>query len=154
MAWSYDPTDLDSSTASGRLNIVRFLVGDTDTTNQLVSDEEINFALLTEGDDVYSAGSLVAKSLSAKYASYVDIELDGQLREDYSQLTTQYANLSSMLSGEGDTKKAKLGVFAGGISKTEMDRVENLPDRVAPYFRRDSYKWPCWDSDKHPWEYY
>lgn len=29
--WTYDPTDLDTTTASGRLNVVRLLVGDTDT---------------------------------------------------------------------------------------------------------------------------
>lgn len=148
--WTYDPSDLDPNTASGRLNIVRFLVGDTDTSNQLVSDEEINFSLSTEGDDVYSSAALVAKSLSAKYASYVDVELDGQLREDYSQLTTQYSNLSDLLTSEGNTKKVNLGISAGGISKAEMRRVENLPDRVKPFFRRDSYKWPCWDDN--PWQ--
>jgi hypothetical protein len=30
MAWSYDPTDLDTTTASGRLNTVRLLIGDTE----------------------------------------------------------------------------------------------------------------------------
>jgi hypothetical protein len=45
MAWSYDPTDLDNTTASGRLNIVRLLVGDTDTVDQQVQNEEITFGL-------------------------------------------------------------------------------------------------------------
>ena len=41
MAWSYDATDLGTGTASGRLNSVRLLVGDTDTTDQQVQNEEI-----------------------------------------------------------------------------------------------------------------
>ena len=41
MAWSYNPTDLDTLTASGRINTVRLLVGDTDTTDQQVQNEEI-----------------------------------------------------------------------------------------------------------------
>ena len=35
MAWSYDPTDLDTTTASGRLNTVRLLVGDTDELDSI-----------------------------------------------------------------------------------------------------------------------
>ena len=45
MAWSYDPTDLNTTTASGRLNTVRLLVGDTDTTDQQVQNEEVTFSL-------------------------------------------------------------------------------------------------------------
>jgi hypothetical protein len=36
MAWSYDETDLGTTTASGRLNSVRLLLGDTDTNDQQV----------------------------------------------------------------------------------------------------------------------
>ena len=55
MAWTYDPTNLDKSTAAGRLNVVRFLVGDTEATKPQVQDEEINFGLSESQDDVYYA---------------------------------------------------------------------------------------------------
>ena len=45
MAWSYDATDLGTGTVSGRLNSVRLLVGDTDTNDQQVQNEEVIFAL-------------------------------------------------------------------------------------------------------------
>ena len=45
MAWSYSVADLNTTTSSGRLNTVRLLVGDTDTSDQLVQNEEITFAL-------------------------------------------------------------------------------------------------------------
>ena len=34
MAWTYDETDLVTTTSSGRLNVVRLLIGDTDTNDQ------------------------------------------------------------------------------------------------------------------------
>ena len=35
MAWNYDETDLTTDTASGRVNSVRLLVGDTDTNDHV-----------------------------------------------------------------------------------------------------------------------
>jgi hypothetical protein len=62
MAWSYDPTDLDNTTASGRLNIVRLLVGDTDTVDQQVQNEEIAFGLSENGNNIYSVSLLGCQS--------------------------------------------------------------------------------------------
>ena len=62
MAWSYETTDLGTATASGRLNAVRLLVGDTDITDPQVQDEEILFALAQEGNNVYYAASWVAQT--------------------------------------------------------------------------------------------
>jgi hypothetical protein len=47
MAWSYDPTDLDTSNICwSSEHVCACLVGDTDTTDQQVQNEEITFALL------------------------------------------------------------------------------------------------------------
>lgn len=145
--WTYDPADLDTTTASGRLNVVRLLVGDTDTLDQQLQNEEINFALLTETDDVYGASSWAAKTLAAKYSRFVDIELDGQLSEKYSQLKDHYAQLADRLDGQKKSGGVYLGISAGGIKKSEMRRAEQDPDRVKPMYRRDSYKYPCKDED-------
>jgi len=83
MAFSYDETNLSTDTAAGRLNAVRLLVGDTDTTDQQIQDEEITFALSQNGNNVYLTASWVARSIAAKYARLVDTDLDGQLAESY-----------------------------------------------------------------------
>lgn len=114
--WTYDPTDLDTSTSSGRLNVVRFLVGDTDTLDQQVKDEEVTFALSTTGDDVYMAASFLAKAIASKYARLVSTELDGQLRSDYSDRYKAYKSLSSELKDQGKTFGAKIGVAGGGLT--------------------------------------
>ena len=95
MAWSYDPTDLNTTTASGRLNTVRFLVGDTDTNNQQVQNEEITFSLSQTADDVYTASAYVARSIASQYASKVNIEVDGQIKADYSDLYEHYKALAT-----------------------------------------------------------
>lgn len=138
--WTYDLNDLDESTETGRKNIVRLLVGDTDITDQQVQDEEILFALSAEGDSVYGAGALVARTLASKFARLVDIDLDGQLSESYSQLRTNYTILAEDLSREKVSKTASMGLSAGGVSVSEMNRVNLLVDRVKPQFKRDSYQ--------------
>jgi hypothetical protein len=52
MAWSYNPSNLGTDTDAERLNVVRYLVGDTDVNDQQVQDEEITFALSQVGDNV------------------------------------------------------------------------------------------------------
>ena len=149
MTWSYENTDLGTITASGRLNAVRLLIGDTDTTDQQVQDEEILFALAQEGDNVYFAASWIAGTLASKYARFVDVELDGQLSESLSQLHKHYKDLSQTLEYQGKTSGATLGVAAGGISKATMQIVEDDTDRVKPRIKRDEF-----NIDGNTSEYY
>ena len=94
MTWSYDSSDLDKDTAAGRINVVRLLVGDNDTTDQQVENEEITFALTESGNDVYYAASWIAQTIASQYARRVNIELDESIREDLSDLRTQYDKLA------------------------------------------------------------
>lgn len=142
MAWSYDPTDLDTSTASGRLNVVRLLLGDTDTNDQQVQNEEVTFALSENGNNLYYSAAWVARTLSNKYARRVNIELDGQLSADYSDLSGQYSKLADKLEYQGKKSGAVLGMVAGGMSKVQMDNVRQNTDRVQPSFRRDQFSNP------------
>ena len=116
MAWTYDSTDLSLNTSAGRLNVVRFLVGDTDSTDQQVENEEINFAVAIASDDVYAAAVYIANSLSAKFARFVDTDLDGQLSEKYSQLSQHYKALAhTIMSQKAAGGKVSLGIYAGGL---------------------------------------
>ena len=81
MAWTYagDP----SAVARDK---VRFLIGDTDTTNQLFTDAEIAFLLSEGNSDAYDAAVRGCYALSSKFAG----------KSDYSKtvgdlsLSTQY----------------------------------------------------------------
>ena len=95
MSWSYDPTNLDTDTSSGRLNVVRLLVGDTDTTDQQIQNEEITFALAQTNDRVYFAAGWAARTIASKYSRQVNTQIDGALSADYSDLAAQYTKLAS-----------------------------------------------------------
>jgi glycerate-2-kinase len=142
MAWSYDPTDLDNTTASGRLNIVRLLVGDTDTVDQQVQNEEIAFGLSENGNNIYLSASWVARAISSKYSRQVTTSLDGALSADYSDLAKQYQTLADQLEYQGKTNGASVGILAGGITKTQVEGVRANTNRIEGSFRRDRFKNP------------
>lgn len=146
MGWTYDNSDLATTTASGRLNAVRLLVGDTDTTDQQVQDEEITFALSEAQDNVYFAASWIAKTISSKYGRRVDTKLDGQLSAMYSQLHRHYQTLSVNLDQQGKKYSgSSLGVKYGGLKISEVNSVRDDTNRVTPSFRRDRFKYPDGD---------
>ena len=140
MTWSYSEDVLNTTTASGKLNTVRLLVGDTDETDQLIQDEEINFAL-TQSDNVYYAASWVANVIAAKFSRKVSTELDGQLRADYSDLSKQYHKLSGSLRQDGTKyNSASLGLVFGGTEVAAIDAVRARTNRVKPSFTRDQFR--------------
>lgn len=135
MSWSYSATDLNTTTSSGRLNSVRLLVGDTDTTDQLVQNEEITFALAQVGDNIYYAGSWVCRVIAAKFSRMVDTKLDGALSANYSDRAKQFQQLATQIEAQGKKTSGKaLGVFGGGISVADMALANEDPDRVKPAF--------------------
>ena len=146
MAWSYDPTDLDTTTASGRLNTVRLLIGDTDTVDQQVQNEEITFSLSENGNNIYYAAAWSARNISSKYSRKVNTSLDGALKADYSDLAKQYRTLADDLEYQGKTNgsgsSVGIGVLAGGITKSGIETVRENTDRIEGSFRRDRFKNP------------
>jgi hypothetical protein len=142
MSWSYEEYDLNNTTASGRLNTVRLLVGDTDSLDQQVQNEEVLFALSENGNNVYYAGAWVARAISAKYSRKVTTQLSGALSADYSDLAKQYIVLADNLEYQGKTSGAAVGVLAGGISKSTVEAVRGNTNRIEGSFRRDRFKNP------------
>ncbi len=89
MAWTYDPalpTDKDK---------VRFHIGDTDETDQLLQNEEIEY-LLNETTNVLLAASRAAKAIAAKFARQADKAV-GDLRVSLSQKSQAYFTLAADL---------------------------------------------------------
>jgi len=142
MAWSYSAADLSNTTSSGRLNTVRLLVGDTDTTDQQVQNEEINFSLAENNDNTYLSASWIARVISSKYARLVTTKLDGALSSDYSDLAKQYQSLADQLEYQGKTNGASVGILAGGITKSGIETVRANTNRIEGSFRRDRFKNP------------
>jgi hypothetical protein len=116
MAATYDPTNLDKDTASGRVNIVRFLLGDTDDTNPELQNEEITFTLSETSNKVYLAASICASTISSRYSGLANVEIDGILSVDYGELASAFSVLSVKLKSDGNRLEGgSLGIFVGGL---------------------------------------
>lgn len=138
MTWTYDGTP-GTDTDAERRDAVRLLVGDTDTNDQLVTDEEITFALDQADDNVYAASGTIARSISALYSRRADTSIEG-VSVSYSQRASQYEALAVKLERDAKRKGAALGTpTAGGISISEMDSAEDNDDRPTPAFRRNQF---------------
>lgn len=147
MAWTYDETNLVTTTATGRLNVVRLLIGDTDTNDQLIKNEEITFALAQANDNVYFAASWSARTISAQFARRVTTKLDGALSANYSDLAKQYKALSDDLREQGQKySMTSASLKAGGISNTAIDAAQALTDRPSAAFSKGQFDNPPNDS--------
>lgn len=141
MAWSYDENNLTTENLSGRINVVRFLLGDTDSLDELVQNEEVIFALGQTNNNVYNAAAQCAMSLASKFTRRVDLKLDGALSAGYGDLAKKYRELAFQLKQDGLRNSGRsFGLFAGGLTVTDVDAVRSNTDRIQPSFRRDRFK--------------
>lgn len=92
MSWSYDPATL----ATSELYQVRFLVGDTNESDPLLQDEEINY-LLSINQTVVATAIACCERISATFARLVDHRL-GPLSVSNSQKSAHYARLARQLT--------------------------------------------------------
>jgi hypothetical protein len=128
MGWSYS----NSPQKSDR-DAVRLLVGDTDSADKLLSNEEIEYFLAQEGS-VSRAARLAVTTLIAKFSRLAD-ESVGQVKVNFSK---RVENLMS-LSKELEKRAAVVGVewIAGGITHTDKAKSADDPDIVQPFFDRE-----------------
>lgn len=127
--WSYsgDPAASDK-------DAVRFIVGDVDDTDQLVSDEEINFALVEENDNL-GAAALVCEHLSARFSREADktISASGGLNTNsaLSQRASAFAELGRRLRVQ---TAENVSPYLGGSSQSDKAAVSSNTDRVPSAF--------------------
>ena len=150
MGWTYS-----ADPSSSEKDAVRFLIGDTDEEDPLVSDEEIQWSL-KHWSDHYMAAAAICDSLAGKFAREVSVSADGisysgnQIAQNFTQLGQQLRRLSTM--------ERKHGVpYVGGLSWKERAKDDSDPDRVPEYFRSHMHDNPGTGSrtaprqQRHPW---
>lgn len=94
MAFTYiDPS-------SGNRDKVRFLIGDTDSTDFHLSDEEIAYLLSTWNTNVYDAAIAAAELIAGQYAhktNYSRSVGDLSISESYGSSATEFRSLADRL---------------------------------------------------------
>lgn len=94
MSWSYG----DSQSA---LDQVRRLVGDIDTTDQLVTDESINAELAIRGNDILETAKAICMMLAAKFSRKAVQRSAGKYSEDFRALADQFRKQAQMIIDMG-----------------------------------------------------
>jgi|TARA_R100000655_G_scaffold1922_3_gene7232 hypothetical protein len=139
MAWSYSG-DPDSSA----LDAIRFLIGDTDTNDQLLANEEITWTnsqvtgSTTSTDALYTVAYRCMVTIASKFSRLADQSI-GDMKVDMSQKAEgarlQAKELKALAQSEGGTPTP----YAGGITVTDKDIDRENSDLVQPSFSQGQF---------------
>jgi len=141
MTWTYNASLL-SSTALYR---VRFFCGDTDTTDQLVADEEISY-LLTQTTSETLAAAWACEYLSRRFARDADKSI-GSLSVSSSQRAKAFAARAQELKADDQILAVP---FAGGLSISDKQTLDADTDATQPQTRIGQDDNPRTKTDRLP----
>lgn len=128
MTWTYTPDFTQSR------DKVRFLIGDTNTNDQLVSDEEIAFAL-AQNANIYRAGAILCRGIGLKLSRQLTLDpAPGGVSLDSQAQAEKYLKLADDLEDQAVSVSSAASVFAGGISVADKAAREADSDRVSLAF--------------------
>lgn len=125
MAFTYT-----SDPENSKRDAVRLLTGDTDSTDALLQDSEVDYFLSLYSDTVYPAAAAACDAISSKYARQADTT-NGRLSIRASQRSYAYAQKAKELR-----RDTLLGaeVFAGGLTISGKNTLDDDSDAVQPAF--------------------
>ena len=130
MAWTYgaDP-------ANSTRDAVRLFLGDTDSTDQQLSDSEINY-FISLFPTTYAAAAMAARAVAAKYARLVSKSV-GDLRIEYQQRQASYAAIAVSLDEQAGAAGAS--PYLGGLTLADKESNSENTALVQPDFIRDLF---------------
>lgn len=107
--------------ANQPVDAVRFLVGDTQSDEWLLSDEEIMWIIdvWVGKNSVFFTASMAAEAIAAQFAREVSTNADGQ-SVSTSELQQKYLDLAARLRRQHETLLTGGFVDVGGISTGEQ----------------------------------
>lgn len=117
MTWTYS-----GNPSASNLDKVRFLCGDTDTTNQQVSNEEITFLLTEWNSNAYIAASEACVAIAGKLAAKADMSRSvGDL-----SISTQYGAQAKTFLERADRLREQAGRAAAPVVNFYTDANSNV----------------------------
>jgi len=127
MSWSYSGSPADSD-----LDEVRYRAGLTKIGEQYASDQEINFCIAEESNNI-AAAALVCENVAAMLAREVDLRAGpgGELTLKMSQAADAFRARAKALRKMCGSYAAP---WAASISVDEKDAQRDDDDRVPPVF--------------------
>jgi hypothetical protein len=141
MTWSYSG---DPSTSVR--NYVRFLISDTDSTNPLFSDEELNYVISEWSNDAYNAARECAEILIARFAREADSSSksvgDISVSESYANKIQHYKDLANNIMMR-QMRKAPPAPWANAQS------LQSTADREVIDYNTDFYAGMMGNPNSH-----
>lgn len=149
MTWTYsgDP-------ATNARDSIRFLVGDTDTNDQLVNDEEIAWInnQVAGSDaattDLYTSAYRVMITIASKFSRLAD-QTVGDMKVSLSQKADNARTQAEELKTLAGRENMVPIPYAGGISVADKEIDRANPDRVDPFFTSGQFA-NTYDDDAGP----
>ncbi len=111
------------------------MVGDTDSSDKLLQDDEVS-ALVSIYGNKFRAMIAACRAIAAKLARKAVDTTVGDLRSQLSQQYDHYMDLAERFESEYGLR---VKPFAGGISVSGKEAVEDDTDRVKPSFTMGGY---------------
>lgn len=131
MSWSYTPSEYPSLK-----DAVRFELPDTEEAAPLFQDEEIEYALSQEGEEVLAAAAHCCEQLARKFSLQADVQAGSA--------STTYSKAAKGLSERAEAlRKRASGLhapFAGGLSRAEKRALRTNRDREDGPFRLGQFQ--------------
>lgn len=125
MAWTY--------VLSNGIGQVRFLIGDTLSTDPLTNtDEEITFCLTTNNSDAYRSAAFACRAWAAKLNQALSVDQGSRgWKLDRQAQVKSILLRATELDGQAASFSG-ITPFAGGISVADKQTREGDTDRVQP----------------------
>ena len=124
---------------SDPVSMVRFLVGDVDSNNPILTDSEI-LAITNIQPVITYAAAAAADIIAARYAVQIDTTIGrtkvslSQRFEHFKSLADRLRESAGDLPGGDGTGQPTVGMFVGGISISEEKALADDADRIQPSF--------------------
>ena len=133
MTWTYNPASVSTALAK-----VRLYIGDTNTNDQLLSDEEVAAIQGTETNLFYVAARC-CDAVIAKLARDVDRSNLG-MSATRSTKIQNYEALRDSLYKQAAAGNA--GMFVGGVSESANETLDADADNIKPLFKLGQFNNP------------
>ncbi len=127
MSWSYDLSQLTLP-----LNQVRFMIGDTNSADPLLSDQEVNLTIALRYD-LYGAAADCCRALATQFSRKVDSSQGGGLHVSSSVRATAFARRAAEYEARASFESFA-APYMGGFSVSDMAARSGNTDAVPPMF--------------------
>lgn len=132
MTWNYTNRPIDVER-----DRIRFLVGDVDECDQLVTDEEIAFAASKFPDKNELAAAYILRALAALFSRKASMSAGG-VSSSCSDIAKAFAARAKELDPNDETSGASnlCEIAVGGTTISEHEAMRDETDTVQPAFNR------------------